>query len=328
MKTVSIVVPIYNAENYLNNTISSIIKQTYKNLEIILVDDASSDNSVKICEEYIVKDKRIKLIRNNQNQGVSYSRNKGIDIATGEYILFIDSDDTVDSNYVFELVSANKRCMYDLVVCNFNNIIVQKNTIKKRMKNIIDVSLLTGNFFNDYYYINSVLTAPWGKLYKLKIIKLNNIRFTKIVAEDYVFNMEYYRFVKKYKFINLYLYNYFHRNVVSLSKMFTVNNFKMHLKVIKKEVYFLEKYNIKNKEKILGNCLVMRCLGYMVIKGHISFKESKRRIETLKLATNNPKKCTKKRDLVVLKLINAGIYMPLYLYCLLRTYIRNKRLIN
>ena len=104
---ISIVVPIYNVEIYLENCLKSIIGQTYKNLEIILINDGSSDSSGEICNAFERLDKRVRVVHNT-NHGVSYSRNLGIDMATGSRILFIDSDDTVESNYVEKLVEPLK----------------------------------------------------------------------------------------------------------------------------------------------------------------------------------------------------------------------------
>ena len=96
---ISIVIPVYKVELYLEKCIESIINQTYKNLEIIIVDDGSPDNCPQICDEYSKKDKRIKVIH-KENGGLSDARNAGIDIATGKYIAFVDSDDYVSDDYV------------------------------------------------------------------------------------------------------------------------------------------------------------------------------------------------------------------------------------
>lgn len=325
MEKISIIIPVYNVEKYLDDCLKSIVTQTYKNLEIILINDGSTDNSLKICYEYEKIDERI-IVINNRNHGVSYSRNKGIDIATGKYIVFVDSDDIVDKNYIFELVNANKEDDYDIVVSNFKNVFIgddkqNKSTIKY---NIIDINLLNGKFFDDYYYIKSVLTTPWGKLFKRKIINKNNIRFPVEISsgEDYIFNMQYYKFVKQYKYINVYLYIYFHRKRKSLSRQFTVNNFKKQIEVIKKEKELFKLLNIKNSEKILGDCLVLRCMEYMVLKESTTYIKSKQRLKLLKIITDSPKKGTRIKDKIILSLINMKIYFPIYIYCLLKLYIR------
>ncbi|KHS57836.1 glycosyl transferase family 2 [Terrisporobacter othiniensis] len=98
MDKVSIIVPIFNSEKYLRTSIESILNQSYKNFELILINDGSSDGSLDICKEYIDKDERIVLINKN-NEGVSSARNEGIDKSTGKYIVFCDSDDYIEKNY-------------------------------------------------------------------------------------------------------------------------------------------------------------------------------------------------------------------------------------
>lgn len=115
---ISIIVPVYNVEKYLNKCIDSIINQTYKNIEIILVDDGSTDNSGKICDEYLLRDSRIKVIHKN-NGGLSSARNEGINISSGEYIGFVDSDDWVEPNMYEEMY---KKILYsnaDIVDCGY-----------------------------------------------------------------------------------------------------------------------------------------------------------------------------------------------------------------
>ena len=116
---VSIIIPIYNVENYLEQCIISVVHQTYKNLEIILVNDGSPDNSGKICDDFALMNKRIKVIH-KMNGGLSSARNAGIDIAKGEYLGFVDSDDTIEPFMYEKLMTAIKRDWTDLAVCAIN----------------------------------------------------------------------------------------------------------------------------------------------------------------------------------------------------------------
>lgn len=113
---ISVVVPIYNVEKYIEKCIDSIINQTYTNLEIILVDDGSPDKCGKICDEYAKRDKRIKVIH-KENGGVSSARNIGLDNLNGEYVTFIDADDYISNNYCEELLNALKTENADCVAC-------------------------------------------------------------------------------------------------------------------------------------------------------------------------------------------------------------------
>ena len=126
---VTIVVPVYNVEKYLRKCLNSIVNQTYENIEIICVDDGSPDNSINILNEFAQSDKRVKIIR-QENQGLSGARNTGINNAIGKYIMFIDSDDWIELNMVELMVNKIENENLDLVVCGNTNYYVNK--IKKQ----------------------------------------------------------------------------------------------------------------------------------------------------------------------------------------------------
>lgn len=164
---ISVIVPIYNVEKYLERCIESIIKQTYKNLEIILVDDGSNDFSGKICDKYSKKDRRIKVIH-KKNEGLSEARNSGLEIARGEYIGFVDSDDYIETNMYEYLLSLLKINNADISVCGFQkvwddiksrkeeNTIIENNNIVLKSKDAIE-----------YIVDDQILKSyAWNKLYK------------------------------------------------------------------------------------------------------------------------------------------------------------------
>ncbi len=175
MDKISIVVPVYNVESYLKKCLDSIINQTYKNLEIILVDDGSTDNSVDICDEYAKRDNRIKVIH-KKNGGLSDARNTGIEIATGNYIGFVDSDDWIDENMYKLLYNNLIKEHADISCCN--RYFVYINSIKKY-----------GNANNYYRVMNSERAielmctmgymgmSAYTKLYKKEVFK--DIRYPK-----------------------------------------------------------------------------------------------------------------------------------------------------
>ena len=112
---ISVIVPVYNVENYLTRCVDSILSQTYKNIEILLIDDGSTDASGDICNEYCREDSRVSVVH-QRNGGLASARNAGIDISTGEYLTFIDSDDYVSSYYIENLVNAIKKFNADLSI--------------------------------------------------------------------------------------------------------------------------------------------------------------------------------------------------------------------
>ena len=171
MKLLSVIVPVYNVEPYLKQCIESIIHQTYTYLEIILVDDGSTDNSGTICDTYASQDSRIKVIHQH-NGGLSAARNRGIDEATGDYIAFVDSDDFLDLTMYSVLVDALEQHQLDIIECNAfrykseNNIKSYKNDGELVIYNhdeALKLSLCDG------------FTAAWNKLYKRSVI--DTVRF-------------------------------------------------------------------------------------------------------------------------------------------------------
>ena len=121
MPKISVIVPVYNVEKYLRKCIESILNQTFREFELILVDDGSTDSSGKICDEYALKDSRIKVIH-KENGGASSARNAGLDVAKGEYIGFVDSDDWIEMDMYGELYRLIKENNTDISVCGINNI--------------------------------------------------------------------------------------------------------------------------------------------------------------------------------------------------------------
>ena len=134
MKLVSIIVPVYNVEKYLNRCINSIVGQSYKNTEIILVDDESPDNCPKMCDEWKLKDNRIIVIHKKKNGGLGYARNSGMSIARGEYITFIDSDDWIDNKHIESLVNLIEKNKSDCVLGGHTIVKANGKQIKSPIK--------------------------------------------------------------------------------------------------------------------------------------------------------------------------------------------------
>ena len=170
---ISVIVPIYNVEKYLHQCLKSIVNQTYKNLEIILVDDGSPDNCPKICDEYSRKDKRIKVIH-KENGGLSSARNAGLDVVTGEYISFIDSDDMIDEKFIETLYNLCKENNCDISECNLQRF--EKEVVKKADnydKKIYTNYEMQRRLYIPEYFIRGIVV--WNKLYKRYLY--DDIRF-------------------------------------------------------------------------------------------------------------------------------------------------------
>lgn len=165
---ISLILPAFNAQNYIGRCIESLLKQTYRNLEIIIINDGSIDRTLEICKEYEKKDSRIILI-NQENKGVSYCRNNGIARATGDFIVFIDSDDYIDASMVEKLHEVQKEKDADIVQCGYY-IIYDGGKISKS----ITQSYVEGSkedIMNFYIHNLELCVVPWNKLIRKKVME-------------------------------------------------------------------------------------------------------------------------------------------------------------
>ncbi len=192
---VSVIIPVYNVEKYLWKCIESIQKQTYKKLEIILVDDGSSDKSPSICDRYSEKDSRITVIH-NKNKGVSSARNMGIEVSRGEFICFVDADDWLPKYSIEKLVNCITESTADLCQGGRRAITfypkVKRDSVKKSIVNCRSCKSLAE-------WINYKMTGEvWGKLYKRSIIEENHLCFgTAKMFEDTIFLLKYIKYCSK-----------------------------------------------------------------------------------------------------------------------------------
>ncbi len=187
MDLISIIIPVYNAEAYLDRCIGSICNQTYKNIEIILIDDGSQDQSLEICKSWQLKDRRVITIH-QENQGVSVARNKGIRTAEGRYILQIDSDDYICTTMVEKMLALLKQDNSDLVICDFekgmeeNYQFDSENKEDNELLNSYDVMVrMYGDDHNKLRYV-----VPWAKLYKNELFTDLNYPEGKIFEDIYL----------------------------------------------------------------------------------------------------------------------------------------------
>lgn len=208
---ITIVIPVYNVKKYIERCIKSVINQTYKNIEIILVDDGSTDESGDICDEYAKKDNRIKVIH-KKNGGLSDARNFGIDAANGKYISFVDSDDFVTNNYVEVLYNLIKNNDSDISVCIWKNIF-EDNKTKKSYFTLFHREITATNLVMLQHMLYQKLfdTSACAKLYDISLF--DNIRFPKgKLYEDLATTYKLFLKSKTISYSNDEIYYYFVRN--------------------------------------------------------------------------------------------------------------------
>ncbi len=191
MPKISVIIPVYNTEEYLKECLDSIIEQTLKNLEIIIVNDGSTDNSKEICEEYASKDNRIKIIY-QKNQGAAIARNKGIAMAKGEYLYFLDSDDYIAADMLEKMLNKIEQEQADICICKYYDVNANKKI------SLSEISLRTQlipkkNTFNVYdvpQNIFQICSIPtWNKLYKKSFIDKYALKYQNLSScNDHFFN--------------------------------------------------------------------------------------------------------------------------------------------
>ncbi len=173
---ISVIIPVYQVAAYLRNCVESVIRQSYKNLEILIVDDGSTDGSEDICEQLAKTDTRIKVIH-QRNMGLSAARNTGIEAANGEYLVFVDSDDWIAGNFIKTLYCACKETESDIVQCDFWDTIDEFENQERREETVTDIQVYSPKEFSclEYALLSWKCTVTWNKIYKYELF--DKIRF-------------------------------------------------------------------------------------------------------------------------------------------------------
>lgn len=241
---ISIIVPIYNVEMYLEKCINSILEQTYKNIQLILINDGSLDHSESICKKYAANDNRVKYMY-QENAGVSAARNLGLDNAKGQYILFVDADDYVEKNYVEELYLEAKKYDADIVISDG---LYERETIEMKYENLFlqgKVRVLNSESalkaFLEHKGLIGSPWVPWGKLFNVSLFE--NVRFPKgMLAEDLAIMYRIFDKAKKLVYIPVKKYHYCLREeslTNSVSEKAVCDNYKY---ITEMKCYIEKKY--------------------------------------------------------------------------------------
>ena len=267
MLKVSVVVPIYNVEQYLDKCIESIANQTYDDLEIILVDDGSTDSSPSICDKWKELDSRV-IVLHKENGGLSSARNAGLDIATGAFIMFEDSDDWLELDVIEKCVERTKKDNSDLVIFGYKK-------ISEKGKNL---GLFT---FGNKTYTNEEMSSQlhkrilemsfgyaWNKLYRLSILKKEGLRSDGNIVdrEDLFFNLSLFKYLGKISFLNHIGYNYLQRQTsllhnADLKRLKSMNSFC--------EKVVNAKWGINDFENQVKNMIILHYLSDAFVKNII-----------------------------------------------------------
>lgn len=300
----SVIIPIYNTEKYLTRCINSIINQTYKKMELILVDDGSTDDSKKICDKFARDYEMIKVVH-QKNRGVSAARNVGLKLASNEYIVFVDSDDWIERETLENLYNVIKHNETDCIVFNLKEQVLKKIENKNQTQ--------TWEEEIEKLIITERINSPVNKVYRNSIIKNNNIKFDEEISigEDLLFNIEYFTSSKKIYILNKELYHYEVSNNKSLTRKYKEDKYEQLMYVndrIKKITNSLESTKIKRAILYVKLKSICSCILELF---HENCKYSTQK------KVNFIKKIRKENGIIVVKNINLKIFLISLVYSFL-----------
>lgn len=280
---VSIIVPAYNVENYIERCLNSLVNQTFKDIEIITINDGSTDKSLELLNKYAKEDIRVSVI-DLGDEGVSYCRNLGVEKANGKYIMFVDSDDWIDSNMIEAMYKKAEENKLDLVMCSYirefkdhskekrfnlpEEIIYKEDKVKNELLRKL-VGPVKEELSNPEML--DALGTVWGKLYRADILKENKLKFVDLSeigsAEDTLFNIFTFNYLKKVMFLNKPMYHYWRDNPKSVTSQYNPK-LKEQRKVFFKYISdFLKENNfVQVFEEALNNRICTSVLGLGLIE--------------------------------------------------------------
>lgn len=212
---ISVIIPFFNAERFLDKTIKCVLEQTFRRWELILINDASTDKSKDICLKYQRADNRIKLIENQQNKGVDRSRFSGIDVAKGDYIFFLDADDWISQDALALLYDRITKDKSDLVIGGRVIVLDRFKMFRSKPSNAafglidecIENPILFDKYFISYFGVSSLPVNIWGKLYKTSVIKKSMVQPCGMkMGEDVIFNMRLHPYLEKISLLGKVIY--------------------------------------------------------------------------------------------------------------------------
>lgn len=249
MKKASVIIPVYNSERYIENCLKSLLNQDYQNIEIIVVNDGSTDSSEKIIKEYSKKKSLVKYIYQD-NFGAPSARNKGLSKATGDYIIFFDSDDFVEKNFISKMVEKIEEGN-DLVICGSDEIDMNSHFLQKKRT---DLKYKFKDFKYEKFFYDPY---PGNKIFRKSIIDKYGIRFDNVrIGQDLNFYLKYVCHIENYKYIDDILSHYRIVNT-GISRLKNFNLFDI-VNSLNFSFKHMKEYNVENAEQII-NTIKLSC---------------------------------------------------------------------
>ncbi len=258
----SVVMPIYGVEKYLADGIDSVLNQSCQDFEIILVDDCSPDNSGAICDEYAKKDSRIRVLHLEKNGGLSNARNKGFELVNGEFVFFMDSDDTIATNLLAQVKTALEKNRAEVTVFGIHEEYFDNNGV---LNNTVDITFGEEKYFDDVTELRKAVIElekktlygyAWNKIYDVDYLKKIGAEFKKItLIEDIMYNLEVFTDITKLNLLEITPYNYKKRLNGSLTNKFVKDYYELHRQRVEMILNQYKKWNLcdDNVKKALAD---------------------------------------------------------------------------
>ena len=277
---ISVIIPVYNVEKYLHVCINSVLKQTYQDFEVICVDDCSTDSSLEILEYFTKKDSRVKVYKNDSNKGIGFTRNRGLDEAKGEYILFLDADDWYSSQALECLIDMFEKNNLEVLI--FRNIVYYEEPRDFGMEGYYDLNSL-GKFENKVFNhfdlkkdkLFAIPNASWNKLYLKSFLDENNIRFPNenLIHEDNPFYCKVITSAKRISFTKKYFYTRRRRpdSVMTLTGERIMDNIKIVYLIL--DVFLADMQLYMYYKQVVLNCIFNTILNTKYEQIDDEFKE-------------------------------------------------------
>lgn len=286
---ISIIVPVYNIQDYIGRCLECLINQTYSNIEILVINDGSTDKSLDICYKYSSLDKRIRVI-DKPNGGLSDARNEGIKYATGDYILFVDGDDSIETSTCSDLSRIALIEKTDLIFFNYTKIINGKKLLSSLDTQKVE-SLTQKEAYRRYLYGENIVPAAWSRLYSREILKKVNFPYG-MLAEDYATTHKFILEAKNIFYYDKALYNYFIREdsiMGTKSLKLTLDYYKTAEQKYQSELKLFPEYR-KQVESLYTNCLLRTFTRlYVEDREHIIFDEVVLKLKSINFKNLNLK---------------------------------------
>ncbi|MFZ5986464.1 MAG: glycosyltransferase family 2 protein [Bacillota bacterium] len=271
MYKVSVIIPIYNVRNYLERTLQVVIDQKLKDIEIILINDGSTDGSEMICDQYAKNDTRVKVIH-QKNCGVSYSRNRALDMANGKYVFFMDADDYIEEEMLLNLYELGEKNNSDLVICGFyfeSNYLSRDKQLRidKYCVNFPDsIYPSKEEFKKDFVQLwdKHLLYNVWNKLYRLDLIRQKSITFPKFnFGEDFEFNKSYLKECEKICITSNCYYHYIREREGSSTTKHIADLFNIRIREHENLIKYFEEFGVvsPDAEEFLARRYIERAIG-------------------------------------------------------------------